>query len=218
MTFVHGSLLSGSVEIQVICYLKWNKQGVWQWQMYFYFVFCGGKNDLVNINFLFLLSSFFQCKLEFCQNRSNHMNYMDLGLDMEMDGSCVHNSFFKVLFFTEQTKPGRICFLNLNFARGFFLIFFFSGSGEQRRGPLRPGCQQPSPFQLAALCPWGSIPGTEEPGSHPGRVGGFLPFASCYWFTNFISSLAFVSCNKIVRSEQTTFLFLPFFLEENSCA
>lgn len=133
MTFVHGSLLSGSVEIQVICYLKWNKQGVWQWQMYFYFVFCGGKNDLVNINFLFLLSSFFQCQLEFCQNRSNHMNYMDLGLDMEMDGSCVHNSFFKVLFFTEQTKPGRICFLNLNFARGFFFFFFFRFGGAKAR-------------------------------------------------------------------------------------
>lgn len=118
--------------------------------------------------------------------------------------------FFLSVFFTEWTKPGHIWFFNFNFARGFVLNV--SGSWEQRRGPLYPGCQQPAPFQLAALCPRGSIPGTEEPGSHPGRFGGFLPFASCYSFTNLISSLAFMSCNKIARSEQSSKLLFSFCL------
>lgn len=100
--------------------------------MYFYFVFCGGKNDLVNINFLFLLSSFFQCKLEFCQNCSNHMNYMDLGLDMEMDGSCVHNSFFKVFFSSlSRQNPDVFVFLILILLGDFFFYSFFQVRGSK---------------------------------------------------------------------------------------
>lgn len=116
--------------------------------------------------------------------------------------SCAQFFFWSVFFSTEWTKPGHTHFFDFDFAWGLFLNV--SGSWEQRRGALHPGCQQPTPLELAAVRPRGSISGTEEPGSHPGRLGGFPPFACCYWVTALISSLPFMSCNKIARSEKSS--------------